>query len=196
MGDVSPVFEGAGQKRSRPVDGPVLGRGHHAELTLKLAITRLHDKIKTGELVIKSKDRLPHGADAKTALVLGVSRSVVQDIMKEAKGGTVSAPRIRGPDPTDPDDYCTLDGMAFVRRALAELQEETVPNSVPKITEKVEGYTRAMRPQNKDEDEVVALSEKQVRNIMHKMGYKWGAAGHHHVSKESAANLLYRSRYA
>ena len=67
MGDVSPVFEGAGQKRSRPVDGPVLGRGHHAELTLKLAITRLHDKIKTGELVIKSKDRLPHGADAKDA---------------------------------------------------------------------------------------------------------------------------------
>ena len=30
---------------------------------------------------------------------------------------------------------------------------------------------------------------------MKKIGYQWGAAGHHHVSKESEANLLYRSRY-
>ncbi len=37
MGDASPVFEGAGCKRSRDLDGSVLGCGNHAKLTLKTA---------------------------------------------------------------------------------------------------------------------------------------------------------------
>ena len=41
MGDLSPVFEPPGAKRTRKTDERVLGEGRHAEVTLKLAVVRI-----------------------------------------------------------------------------------------------------------------------------------------------------------
>ena len=103
----SPVFEAPGQKRTRKTDERVLGKGHHAEVTLKLAVVRIHEQLVKGELVIKSKKKLPKGMVAKTAKVFGVAKGTIQTILNEAAGGTVSAPEIRGRDPTDPDRFVT-----------------------------------------------------------------------------------------
>ena len=69
MDDASPVFDAPGAKRSRKTDERVLGRGQHADVALKLAIVRVHKQIVNGELVIKSKERLPRNNVAKTARI-------------------------------------------------------------------------------------------------------------------------------
>ena len=52
MDDTSPVFEAPGGKRTRKTDERVLGKGHHAEVTLKLAVCHIHRKLVNGELLI------------------------------------------------------------------------------------------------------------------------------------------------
>ena len=39
----------------------MLGKGHHADIALKLAVVQIHRQIVRGELVIKSKQKLPRG---------------------------------------------------------------------------------------------------------------------------------------
>ncbi len=41
----------------------------------------------------------------------------------------------------------------------------------------------------------IELSYYQVQRALHLMGYTYGAAGHHHVAKESVANVKYRKHY-
>ena len=65
--------------------------------------------------MIKSKKKLPKGMVAKTAKVFGVAKRTVEEVLKEAAGGTVSSPEIRGPDPTDPDEYCSTASVFLVR---------------------------------------------------------------------------------
>ena len=55
MDDTSPVFEPPGAKRTHKTDERVLGEGRHAEVTLKLAVVRIHKQLVRGELVTKSK---------------------------------------------------------------------------------------------------------------------------------------------
>ena len=62
MDDTSPVFEAPGGGRKRKTDEPVLGKGHHADIALKLAVLQIHKQIVHGELVIKSKKKLPREA--------------------------------------------------------------------------------------------------------------------------------------
>ena len=60
MAGLSPVFEPPGAKRTRKTGERVLGEGHHAEITFKLAVVHIHEQLVGGELVIKSKKRLPN----------------------------------------------------------------------------------------------------------------------------------------
>ena len=48
MGDTSPVFEPPGTKRARKTGERVLGRGHHAEITFKLAVVQIHMAMSCG----------------------------------------------------------------------------------------------------------------------------------------------------
>ena len=81
------VFEPPGAKRARKTGERVLGEGHHAEVTFKLAVVHIHSQIVRGELklVDKSKKRLPRGMVAKTAKVFGVANLEVNPEMSDAQ---------------------------------------------------------------------------------------------------------------
>ena len=57
MAGLSPVFEPPGAKRARKTGERVLGEGHHAEITFKLAVVHIHKQLVGGELVITAESR-------------------------------------------------------------------------------------------------------------------------------------------
>ena len=81
MAEASPISdapEAPGAERARGKDQRVLGRGNHAQVTLKRAILHVYDGLKSGFLPLpKMKTKLPKGMAAKTALVVGVSSSLL-----------------------------------------------------------------------------------------------------------------------
>ena len=170
-----------------------LRRGIHAQAQTKLCMLQLHFMFTTGQLklVMGDQQKVPKGNVAKVALALDCAVSSVQDAICEAeRTGRVSDPDLRGRDPTRPEDYCNPEAFVLVRRALRDLEKETIPNSAPKIVERVDGYAE------KDSDGcLIKLSKDQVNNMLAKAGYVFGAAGHHHVDKENPGNVLYRARY-
>lgn len=173
-----------------------LGTGNYCPKEGKLMVLRIVDMFKTDMLKFGPafKEKAPRGTAEQAARALCIGKTCVEQIIAEAqKTGKVADPdwSSRG-QAEEPKDWVPAEALAAIRQAIHDLQHHKppLPTSIKKIQAQIELNDVVDSLGN-----ALDLSYGQVNRAMHLMGYRYGAAGTHHVAKESAANIAYRKHY-
>ena len=77
------------------------------------------------------------------------------------------------------------DLVGTIRTTVKSMNDEGRPVSIPKLQAEI--IANSSQYNN--------LSRNQIRRILRITGHVYGSAAHHHVDKESAANMKYRAVY-
>jgi hypothetical protein len=192
-----------------------LGSGHHLHADSKALVANLYISLKCGQISLNHNHPSVAAATADkkgqmdyrqaVAFLLCLSVCTVATVWAEhnrdpdveytlSKQGLVgvpfhsrfSEPAVRGQKKLTEKQLVAKadpDIVAYVRTGVEDFNRKYKPCSVPALQK----WIRV--------NHSVCSSRSQIRRILRICGYVFGCAAHHHVNKESDANMLYRARY-
>ena len=165
--------------------------------TAKHVVARIHHFLKLGLLTINWKasevKELFEDLAAKTGYFCGVGVTVVKKAVAEGNRMCGWAdPLKRGGHPWENIDIAPHDQIASMRGAHHALSSGTKP--VPTNDAKIARYLQENNVLDENGEKITLSKDKSIR-ILQICGYRFGAAGHHHVAKESKGNKAYRMKY-